>query len=156
MPRLDRLSEVSRNGLLTLPVQINTDAPFTPLAKPLAQSRVAIVTTAGLHKRDDQPFGPGDPSFRVFPATVTQADLLQSHASIGFDRTWTQQDMNVVFPLDRLRDLAAAGEIGPLAPNCYSFMGAQRDVTRILNDTAPAVARLLVADGAEVVLLTPT
>lgn len=156
MPRLSRLSEIARNTLMTLPVQVNETAPYTPLARPLGECRVAIVTTAGLHLRDDKPFLPGDPSYRVIPSKAGQAELLQSHASIGFDRTLTQQDINIVFPIDRLRELAARGEIGGLVPHCYSFMGAQRDVGKIADQTAPEVAQRLVADGADVVLLTPT
>ncbi|HLZ69670.1 MAG TPA: glycine/sarcosine/betaine reductase selenoprotein B family protein [Dehalococcoidia bacterium] len=156
MPRLDCLSQIARNTILALPVQVNETSPCTPPAKPLAQSRIAIVTTIGIHLRDARPFGPGDPSFRVIPSTATQADVLQSHQSIGFDRTATQQDWNVVFPIDRLRELVQRGELGGLAPNCYSFMGAQRDVSRIVSETAPEVARRLREDGADAVLLTPT
>ncbi len=156
MPRLDRLSQIARNTILALPAQVNDSSPCAPLARPLAQSRLAIVTTIGIHLREDRPFAPGDPSFRVVPSTATQADVLQSHQSIGFDRTATQQDWNVVFPIDRLRELVRRGELGGLAPNCYSFMGAQRDVTRIIVETAPEVARRLREDGADAVLLTPT
>ncbi|HZQ34298.1 MAG TPA: glycine/sarcosine/betaine reductase selenoprotein B family protein [Dehalococcoidia bacterium] len=156
MPRLDRLSQIARNTILALPVQAHDSAPCAPLSKPLSESRIAIVTTIGIHLRDDKPFVPADPSFRVFPSSVTQADVLQSHQSIGFDRTATQQDWNVVFPIDRLRELVRRGELGGLAPRCYSFMGAQRDVTPIVHETAPEVARRLHEDGADAVLLTPT
>jgi D-proline reductase (dithiol) PrdB len=155
MPRLDRLSEIARNSIMTLAAQVNETTPYTPLTKPLAQCMVTIVTSAGLHLRDDRPFGPGDPSYRVFPSTATQADLLQSHASIGFDRTKTQEDLNVVFPIDRLREIAQRGEIGGLGPNCYSFMGAQRDAG-ILSGTVPEVAKRLLEEQVDVVLLTPT
>jgi D-proline reductase (dithiol) PrdB len=156
MPRLDRLSQIARNTILSLPVQVNETSPCTRLTKPLAQCRLALVTTIGIHLRDDRPFGPADPSFRALPSTATQSDVLQSHQSIGFDRTATQQDWNVAFPIDRLRELVQRGDLGGLAPNCYSFMGAQRDVTPIVTETAPEVARRLRDDGADAVLLTPT
>jgi D-proline reductase (dithiol) PrdB len=156
MPTLDKLSESTRNSILTLPVEVNVTAPFHQLRKPLAQSRVAIVTSAGLHLRDDKPFTPNDPTFRTLPSDASPSDIVQSHTSIGFDRTAIIADINVVYPIDRLREMLAAGRIGSLAPAFYSFMGAQRDVSRIKSETAPAVAALLVADEVDVVLLTPT
>ena len=60
MPRLDRLPQINRNNLLMLPVQVNDTAPFVRLARPIYESWLAIVTTAGLHRRDDRPFGPAE------------------------------------------------------------------------------------------------
>lgn len=156
MPRLDRLPEINRNSLLMLPVPRNETAPWTPLARPLPECRLAIVTTAGLHLRDDRPFAGGDPSFRVIPATSRADEIIQSHASIGFDRAPTLRDLNVVFPLERLRELVGRRELGRLGPNCYSFMGAQRDWARIELETAPVVAARLREEGVDAVLLTPT
>ena len=65
MPRLDRLPQISRNSLLMLPVQSNDTAPFTRPTRPLSACRLAIVTTAGLHRRDDRPFGPADQTYRL-------------------------------------------------------------------------------------------
>jgi|SRR5687768_2802210 len=156
MPRLDRLPEPNRKTLLTAPVQENDTAPFARPATALGACRLAIVTTAGLHHRGDRPFGPGDPSYRVIPSATPSADIVMSHTSIGFDRVPVMRDLNVTFPVDRLRELVARGALGALAPNFYSFMGAQRDVTRIDRETGPEVARRLRDDGADVVLLTPT
>jgi D-proline reductase (dithiol) PrdB len=156
MPRLDQLPEINRNALLTFPAPINESTPFTALSKPLADCRVAIVTTAGLHLRGDAPFVGGDQSYRVLPSSSPASAILQSHSSIGFDRVPVQQDLNVTYPVDRLRELVERGEIGPLATNFYSFMGAQRAATRIETETAPEVARLLLDDAVDVVLLTPT
>ena len=156
MPRLDRLPQISRNNLLTFPAQVNDTAPFVRPAKPLTACRLAIVTTAGLHRRGDRPFTPGDQTYRVIPSDTPTADIIQSHTSIGFDRTAIMRDINVTFPIDRVRELVTQGELGGLAPASYSFMGALRDVTRLERDTAPEVARRLRDDGADVVLLTPT
>jgi D-proline reductase (dithiol) PrdB len=156
MPRLDKLNESTRNSILTLPVDVNATTPFQLPAKPLAQSRVAIVTSAGLHLRGDRAFTAGDPTYRVIPSSAPAGDLVQSHTSIGFDRTAVLEDVNVVYPIDRLREMVAAGRIGALAPSCYSFMGAQRDTTPIKERTAPEVAQLLLRDDVGVVLLTPT
>ena len=156
MPRLDRLPEASRKGLLALPVQANATAPFVRPAKPLASSRLALVTTAGLHRRSDRLFGPGEQGFRVLPSDTPAADILQSHTSIGFDRTAILRDLNVTFPIDRVRELVGQGRLGGLARNGYSFMGALRDVAKLESESGPEVARRLRDEGADAVLLTPT
>src|SRR5512145_818947 len=86
MPRLDRLAQISRNTLLALPVRVNDTAPFTVPSKPLAACRLALVTTAGLHRRGDRRFDPGDQTYRVIPADTPASEILQSHTSLGFDR----------------------------------------------------------------------
>jgi D-proline reductase (dithiol) PrdB len=127
-----------------------------PLKKPLAQCRLAIVTTAGIHLREDAPFVAADPSYRIIPADTRPEEILQSHSSIGFDRTATYRDLNIVFPIDRVRELVEQGALGGLGPNHYSFMGAQRDATRIKETTAPEVAHRLLDERVDVVLITPT
>ena len=107
MPRLDRLPQINRNNLLMLPVQVNDTAPFTRLTIPLTAARLAIVTTAGLHRRGDRPFGPGEQTYRVIPSDTPVRDLIQSHTSLGFDRVPMMRDPNVCFPVDRLRELIA-------------------------------------------------
>ena len=156
MPRLDRLPEGNRKNLLALPVQVNESTPFAPLRRPLAAGRVAIVTTAGLHRRGDKPFGPGEQTYRLIAADTPTVDIVQSHTSLGFDRVAIMRDVNISFPIDRLRELVARGELGALAPNHYSFMGAQRDVKRIEQETGPDVGRLLREAGVEAALITPT
>ena len=156
MPRLDRLPEGNRKNLLALPVQVNEGAPFTPLRRPLTKCRVAIVTTAGLHRRGDRPFGPGEQTYRVIPADTPTVDIVQSHTSLGFDRVAIMRDVNVSFPIDRLRELVARGVLGAVAPSSYSFMGAQREVARIETETGPEVARRLWEEGVDVALVTPT
>ncbi|MDQ6675175.1 MAG: glycine/betaine/sarcosine/D-proline family reductase selenoprotein B [Chloroflexota bacterium] len=157
MPRLDRLSELQRKTSLAHPCLLNDSAPFVLPRRALSESRLALVTTAGIHLRGDTPFVAADQSFRVIPADTPAADIVQSHASIGFDRTAFQRDVNVVFPIDRLREFVQRGEIGSLAGSHYAFMGAQRPpYETLLHDTGPAVARSLRADGVEVVFLTGT
>jgi D-proline reductase (dithiol) PrdB len=156
LPTLDKLSETSRNSILTLPVEVNDSSPFVRPKRELSRARLALVTSAGLHLRDDCPFSSGDPTFRRIPSTVTGADLLQSHTSLGFDRTAVLEDINVVFPIDRLREMVTEGKVGEFALTFYSLMGAQRDVSKIKEETGPIVADLLLADGVDLVLFTPT
>ena len=156
MPRLDRLPQANRNTLLTFPCRAHEDAPFAPPGKPLGECRVAIVTTAGLHRRGDRAFGPGEQTYRVIPADTPNADVIQSHTSLGFDRVAIMRDLNVSFPIDRLRELHARGELGGLGPNHYSFMGALRDLPRVEKETGPEVGRRLREEGVDAVLITPT
>ena len=156
MPRLDRLSQMGRNNLLTFPSRVNDTAPFVSLSKPLAACRVAIVTTAGLHRRDDRPFGPGEQTARAIAADTPASEIVQSHTSLGFDRVAIMRDLNVTFPIDRLRELVARGAIGGLGPNNYSVMGALRDTARIEAETGPDLGRRLSDDGVDAVLITPT
>lgn len=122
--------------------------------KPLAESTVAIVSTAGLHRRDDEPFRPGAVDYRLLPGDVDFADVVLSHISVNFDRSAYQQDPNISFPIDRLREMAADGEIGGVSSWHYSFMGAQPNPMR-MEQTGEEVGRLLAADGVDVALLVP-
>lgn len=154
MPRLDRLSELARKTLLTHNVLINEDAPWTPLGKPLSQATVALVTTGGLHLRSDHPFTNGDQTFRTMPSDSAPRGILLSHTSIGFDRSGVIRDLNLWLPIDRLRDLVAAGEIGGIGPNMYSFLGAQRKYDGLINESGPEVGRRLKAEGVDAILMT--
>lgn len=127
---------------------------------PLDECRVAIISTAGLQERGDQPFtlgsdletlGEGD--YRVIGGDTPAKDIVMSHVSTNFDRSGFQQDINVAFPIDRLRELAAEGAIGSVADFHYSFMGASAP-----ERMKPAVERLvplLKNDAVDVVLLVP-
>jgi D-proline reductase (dithiol) PrdB len=160
MPRLEHLPELGRNSMLAFPCELNDEVPWTVPARPLSAARVALVTSAGLHLRGDQPFVSDhripDQSYRRLPSSAPAAEIVQSHTSIGFDRAGIQQDLNVTYPIDRLRELERAGQIGSLADTFYSFMGALRSWDRLKSETGPEVARLMHAEGVEVVLLTPT
>jgi len=156
MPRLSTLPQIQRNMLLTRAVEVHDDAPRAALRRPLAEATLAIVTSAGIHRRDDRPFGREDPGYRVIPAETPAKDLLQSHSSLTLDKTAFSRDVNVVFPIDRIAEFVAEGRIGRVGPRHYSVMGALTDVTRVRDETAPALAGRLVDDGVDVVLLTPT
>ena len=121
MVRLADLDEYERAHL-----EAKECAPFDsqPWAEgpPLAQRRVALVTTAGLHRRSDAAFSMLDLSYRVIPGDVDLADLAMSDSSVHFDRSGFREDTNLVFPLDRLRELEGEGEIGSVA-RCACCIG---------------------------------
>ena len=122
--------------------------------KPLAESTVAVVSTAGLHRRSDPPFNVGALDYRIIPGDADFGDLVMSHISTNFDRSAFQQDPNISFPLDRLREMADAGEIGGVSQWHYSFMGAM-PMSDLFEETGSEVGRLLAADGVDVALLIP-
>jgi D-proline reductase (dithiol) PrdB len=156
MPRIEDLTEVQRQAVLNFPCFEFDDAPFAPLRKPLRQVKLALVTTAGLHLRGDRTFTAGDQSYRIIPSNTSATDIIQSHNSIGFDRTAMYRDLNITFPMDRLKELAVLSIIRSTTANYYSFMGAQTNPKRILEETGPEAARLLLEEGADAALLTPT
>jgi D-proline reductase (dithiol) PrdB len=119
----------------------------------LSRRRVAIVSSAGLVVRADNPFRGRDSDYRVIPGDTRPEDLLISHISINFDRTGFQEDWNVVFPLDRLCELAAERVIGSVAATHYSFMGATDPVE--MEPNARELAGRLKADGVDAVILSP-
>ena len=127
----------------------------TPCVKgaPLAERRVAIVSSAGLVVRGEKPFRGRDADYRVIPSETRPEQLMFSHISINLDRSGFQEDWNVVFPLDRLRELAAEGVIGSVAATHYSFMGATDPVQ--MEGYARVIASRLKGDGVDAVLLSP-
>ncbi|MGI9600292.1 MAG: glycine/sarcosine/betaine reductase selenoprotein B family protein [Acidimicrobiales bacterium] len=131
------------------------DAPTLVSPPPLDEATVAIVTSAALHRPDgDQAFTAGDTSYRLLDRS--ERELVLGHWSPNFDRTGIAIDLNVVYPIDRLEELASAGVIGAVAPRHVSFAGNQPDdVATIRHDSGPAAAAELVADGVDVVILTP-
>ncbi len=133
--------------------------PVTPLRKPIAACRVALVTTAGLTPPGVEPFDldkrGGDPTFRIIPGATDVRSLSLHHRSDAFDRAAVTADPNVAFPLDALRTLAAGGEIGEVAPRHLSFMGSITAPGRLRREEAPSAAALLVADGVDIALLAP-
>ncbi len=124
------------------------------VAPRLADARVAIVTTAGLRADGSARWQDGQ-GFTVLDRAERRLTL--AHLSPNFDRAGIGADLNVAYPADRLEELAAAGVIGSVAARHISFMGAQPDHTlaTIRLDTGPAAAAILLADGVDVVILTP-
>ncbi|NNF45566.1 MAG: selenoprotein B glycine/betaine/sarcosine/D-proline reductase, partial [Desulfofustis sp.] len=124
MVRLEIYQEDERRHLLDLPCPTYDQTPFVTSVT-CTHARVAVISTAGLHLRSDRPFGIGESEYRVIPKQVDPKDLVMSHVSTNFDHSGFQQDWNILFPIDRLQELAAEDLIGSVAAFHYSFMGAQ-------------------------------
>jgi D-proline reductase (dithiol) PrdB len=151
--RLEDVSEGERKMLLSLKCPTFETHPWEN-GPPLKERRVAIVTTAGLHGRQDRPFQRDpDDFYRVIRGDVQSNDLVMSHIAASFDRTGFQRDWNVVFPIDRLREMVAEGIIGSLADFHYSYSSvrAQPDAPEPIRE----IASLLKKDNVNAVLLFP-
>ena len=136
--------------------------PFKPLAKPLRECTVALVSTAGVARNDDRPFDQdgerrdpwwGDPSFRAIPLGTTEKDVRLYHLHI--DRRFGEADLDVVLPMRRLAELAAEGVIAHPAPTHYSTMGYILEPEELVEKTAPAIAERMRAEHVDAAALVP-
>lgn len=131
---------------------LDTEAWLSP--PPLARATVSLVSTCGMHRRDDPPFTPGAVDYRLIPRGVDWGEVVMSHISANFDRSGVADDPNVAMPLDRLEELADNGEIGGVSRWHYAFMGAHPQ-PQMFEQTGREVGRLLREDGVDVALLVP-
>ena len=140
----------------------SADIAMPPLAPPpghLPGARVAIVTAAGVHLKSQEPFDmenpEGDASFRVLPTNADVGELVITHDY--YDHRAADQDINCVYPIERMKELVDRGEVGSLAPRQVGMMGpiygAQRE--RLIQQSAAEIAALLREDRVDVVLATP-
>jgi D-proline reductase (dithiol) PrdB len=125
----------------------------TPI-EPLKNMRLALITTAGLHLRGDPLFEFADGTYRPIPNNTAPGDIIMSHSSVNFDRTGFSEDINLVFPVDRFRELLDQGMVGSLADFHYSFMGAGLE-PQAFEKGAAQVAGLLKQDQVDAAFLTP-
>lgn len=131
---------------------------WAPLTEPLSRSRLALVTTGGVHLKRQVPFdiaggGGYDWSYREIPFDTPSGELMVTHGH--YDHAHVDQDINFMLPLDRVRELVAEGVIGELAPHCFSFCGYIKKPEALAATTAMEVAAQLKADAVDAVLLTP-
>ncbi len=133
--------------------------PFTRLAKPLAECRVALVSSAGLVLPEqplfDESVRGGDTSFREIPANTDVSHLIDAQRSESYDHAGVRADPNLALPIERLRELAERGRIGSANHRHLSFMGSITAPGRLVKHSAPQAARMLVSDEVDVALLVP-
>lgn len=136
--------------------------PFTPVGRALRDCTVSLVSTAGVARHDDRPFDQegerrnpwwGDPTFRVIPLGTTEQDIRVYHMHI--DPRFGEADLDVVLPMRRLTELADQGVVGRAARQHYSLMGFILDPTVLVDQTAPALAAQMRADGVDAAALVP-
>jgi D-proline reductase (dithiol) PrdB len=135
------------------------DIPWTPVATALENSKISVVTTAGLHHKDQEPFDmkdrDGDPSYRVIDIARPLSSVMITHDY--YDHSDADRDINIVFPVERLREFEMEGLIGQIADYHYGFMGhiTGKHILTLISKTAPEVAARLKKDNVNIVLLTP-
>ena len=150
-------------------VEVESDLPipWTPLTRPLSESKFGLVTSGGLfHKGSDAPFDLererseptwGDPTYRSIYSSIRQDEVGVSHLHVN--PRLAESDMNVLLPINRFQELTAEGTIGALAENHFSFMGYQGyppDASAWRDVYGPQVAGKFISEGVDCVLLTPS
>lgn len=158
MGELSEFSRATRAFLRVYRWRRIDPVPWAPLRSRIEDARLALVSTAGLVRPGQEPFDRrpgGDFSFRVIPADTPPGELNDTHRSGSYDHASLRADPNLAFPLDRVRELAAEGRIGEMAPRHLSFMGSIVAPGRLVRDSAPEAADLLQQDEVDVCLLVP-
>ena len=154
MVRLSDLPNIEAEHLLAKNGEPLGPAPWVACDEDLSTRIFALITTAGIHPAGATPFESNDATYRVLPGHSSGADFTMSHASVNFDRTGFQEDVNVVFPIDRFRELRDNATIGGLASAHYSFMGAGL-LPKAYERSVRALAGVLKKDGVDTAFLTP-
>ena len=159
MANLSELPLSARVFLKAYPWRRIDPVPWSPLARPLRESRVALVSTAGLVLPGQEPFDDdirgGDWSFREIPSDADTRTMIDSHRSGSYDHSGVHADANLAFPIDRMRELAEEGAIGAVNHRHFSLMGSITAPGRLTTRSAVVVADLLAADQVDAVLLVP-
>lgn len=131
--------------------------PYTPVQTELSNMTIMLVSTAGVHLKSDEPFNTeGDTTFRVLPGDLNSADLTVTHGAPKehYNTDEPKKDINCMFPIDRLRELAEQGVIGGVAEKHLSMMGYAMKLRQIQEETVPAMAKEVLRSKADAVLLT--
>jgi glycine/betaine/sarcosine/D-proline reductase family selenoprotein B len=135
-------------------VENATPESLVPLAKPISESKLALIASGGIYRTGQIAFHfKDDFSYRVISTDVETQTLRATH--FAYDLTDARQDPNVVFPIDTLRSMVSEGSLGSLGPRAYTFMGGIYSSRLVRDKLAPAIAEAVVADEVDVVLLVP-
>jgi D-proline reductase (dithiol) PrdB len=138
------------------------EIPWSPLAKPISQCTVSIISSAAIALKNDQPFDQeierrdpwfSDPSYRVLPRATTTGEVRVCHLHIN--TSFAQQDLNCVMPLERLSQLEAQCEIAQSAPSHYSYMGYTLRPDALLRHTVPGIIGQLRQERVDAIVLVP-
>ncbi len=139
------------------PFVVSEDVPWAPFKGQPSEKTIALVTSGGLYLKDSQPAFEaesihGDPSFREIPRTVHPEDLGIAHPH--FDHSLAEQDVNTIFPIQRLVELEKEGIVGRVADTHYSFSYVN-DVARLLTESVPKVIDRLQSERVDILFLVP-
>jgi D-proline reductase (dithiol) PrdB len=157
--KLDKLkAAIQQRWVPEFDFQYSEDIPWTQTAKLVSQSKVTLISTGGVYVKGDTPFtdhyGLGDPSYREIPLNTPIARM--DHFHEHYDHTNAYQDINCIFPIERLRKLAEEKVIGSLSEYHYSFMGYVPIAHPLITRTAPDLAKKLQLQNVDIAILVPT
>jgi D-proline reductase (dithiol) PrdB len=136
--------------------------PWAAMSKPLNQTTIALVTSAGISLNSDPPFDMerekreplrGDRSYRAIPRGTTENEIEVNHLHIN--TKYIKQDINVILPLTRMEEFENEGIIGRLAPTACSFYGFQWQNNNFLKEAIAPISKKMKEEKVEAVLLTP-
>lgn len=134
-------------------VPITPEIVWTPVEKELKEMKVALITAAGVHLKTDKRFNlSGDTSFREIPGDAESAKLMVSHG--GYDNSDVNKDINCMFPIDRMKELASEAYIREFSNVNFGFMGGGGDVSALKGKTGPEIAKKLKEEKVDAVVLT--
>lgn len=131
--------------------------PFTPFDKELSKATISIVTAAGVHRKDQNAFNVadelGDLTYRLMNENIQSSDVMVTHHH--YDHADADEDINVVFPIDILRELVDEGFIGGIARKHIGYMGYTMRLKDMYDETAPEIANEIDRGSrADAVILT--
>jgi len=131
--------------------------PLAPVRKPLAECKLVFVSTSGVQPKGTLPFDTthpvGDYTFRRVPSRA-RVDDLEIH-QLKYPTADAHRDLNVIFPIERLQELATEGVVGALADNFYTFIGYNMDPERLERTLAEEIAAAVADEGADIALAAP-
>jgi D-proline reductase (dithiol) PrdB len=134
--------------------------PYTPVDKPLSELVIGIVSTAGAHLKDQEPFSTdettGDNTYRIIPKDVDSKNMTVTHAAPKheYDTDEPKKDINTIFPMDRLRELEKEGFIGGIADQHFTMMGFSKKLRVLQEETIPELVKKVERSKADAILLT--
>ena len=127
------------------------------LNKPLSECRVCFVSTSGVQPKTSLPFDTvhpiGDYTFRPVPSNSRVEDL-EIH-QLKYPTFGAAEDLNVIFPIERLRDLVQEGQIGGLSENFFTFIGYNMDPVQLEKKLAEDIANAVVQEAPDIVIAAP-
>lgn len=135
----------------------DTPPPWAPPPVDLRHARLTLIGSAGIYANGQTPFDAEHPlGDHTYRALASDTDLSATRiAHDHYDNGAAREDRNAVYPLDRLRELVAAGEIGGLTEHVFTFMGYQPDYVLLMERFIPTLLDVVMIEQPDAALLVP-
>lgn len=152
MAKLENIPPKVRKNVEALECPTFSEVPFATPAAP-GMRKLALISTAGLIQRGDQPFRGGDNGYRVISDDIPDKDILVSHISVNFSRNAALRDIESMLPRRLASELVTEGLVNSVSSDHYSFMGATDPMA--MEETANELAAKMKSDGVNTAVLLP-